>query len=151
MEYAAQPGDVVVARADSNFLQRVFLWMFIGLGITGAVAALIGSSDTLLTDITESPGILIAVIVVQLGIVFGLSFAINRISVGMATFLFLLYSATVGITFALIFELYTTQSIFTAFLITAGGFGAPSVLGAVPDNHPPQTRAVAFLGLVGVV
>jgi hypothetical protein len=34
MEYAAQP-PVAVARPDNAFLQRVFLWMFVGLGITG--------------------------------------------------------------------------------------------------------------------
>jgi FtsH-binding integral membrane protein len=125
--------------------------MFIGLGITGAVAALIGSSDTLLTDITETPGILIGVIVVQLGIVFGLSFAINRISVGMATFLFLLYSATVGITFALIFELYTTQSIFTAFLIAGGMFGALAVWGAITDIDLSKLGAIAFMALIGLI
>jgi uncharacterized protein len=150
MEYAAQP-PVAIARADSNFLQRVFLWMFTGLGITGGVAAIIGSSDTLLTDITETPGIIIAVIVVQLGIVFGLSFAINRISVGVATFLFLLYSATVGVTFAFIFELYTTQSIFTAFLITAGMFGALAVWGAITDIDLSKLGAIAFMALIGLI
>jgi uncharacterized protein len=151
MEYAAQPGDVAVARTESNFLQRVFLWMFVGLGITGGVAALIGSSDTLLTDITESPGIIIAVIVAQLGIVFGLSFAINRISVPVATFLFLLYSATVGVTFAFIFELYTTQSIFTAFLITAGMFGALAVWGAITHIDLSKVGAIAFMALIGLI
>jgi uncharacterized protein len=151
MEYAAQPGDVAVARTESNFLQRVFLWMFVGLGITGGVAALIGSSDTLLTDITESPGIIIAVIVAQLGIVFALSFAINRISVGVATFLFLLYSATVGVTFAFIFELYTTQSIFTAFLITAGMFGALAVWGAITHIDLSKLGAIAFMALIGLI
>jgi FtsH-binding integral membrane protein len=150
MEYAAQP-PVAVARTDSNFLQRVFLWMFTGLAITGGVAAAIGSSDTLLTDITETPGIIIAVIVVQLGIVFGLSFAINRISVGLATFLFLLYSATVGVTFAFIFELYTTQSIFTAFLITAGMFGALAVWGAITDIDLSKLGAIAFMALIGLI
>jgi FtsH-binding integral membrane protein len=151
MEYVAQPGDVAVARTESNFLQRVFLWMFVGLGITGGVAALIGSSDTLLTDITESPGIIIGVIVAQLAIVFGLSFAINRISVGMATFLFLLYSATVGVTFAFIFELYTTQSIFTAFLITAGMFGALAVWGAVTHTDLSKLGSIAFMALIGLI
>ncbi len=150
MEYAAQP-PVAVARADSNFLQRVFLWMFTGLGVTGGVAAIIGSSDTLLTDITETPGIIIAVIVAQLGIVFGLSFAINRISVGVATFLFLLYSATVGVTFAFIFELYTTQSIFTAFLIAAGMFGALAVWGAITDIDLSKLGAIAFMALIGLI
>jgi uncharacterized protein len=125
--------------------------MFVGLGITGGVAAAIGSSDTLLTDITETPGIIIGVIVVQLGIVFGLSFAINRISVGVATFLFLLYSATVGVTFAFIFELYTTQSIFTAFLITAGMFGALAVWGAITDIDLSKLGAIAFMALIGLI
>jgi hypothetical protein len=150
VEYAAQP-PVAVARPESGFLQRVFLWMFVGLGITGGVAAAIGSSDTLLTDITETPGIIIGVIVVQLGIVFGLSFAINRISVGVATFLFLLYSATVGVTFAFIFELYTTQSIFTAFLITAGMFGALAVWGAVTDIDLSKVGSIAFMALIGLI
>jgi FtsH-binding integral membrane protein len=72
MEYAAQPAEVV--RPDSTFLQRVFLWMCVGLAVTGGVAAAIGSNDQLLTDITESPGIIIGLIVVQLWIVFGISF-----------------------------------------------------------------------------
>src|SRR4051794_33560089 len=150
MEYAAQP-PVVVARADSGFLQRVFLWMFVGLAITGGVAAAIGSSDQLLTDITESPGIIIGVIVVQLGIVFGISFAINRISVGLATVLFLIYSATVGVTFAFIFELYTTQSIFTTFLITAGMFGALAVWGALTDADLSKVGSIAFMALIGLI
>ncbi len=150
MEYAAQP-PVAVAREDSGFLQRVFLWMFVGLAITGGVAAAIGSSDQLLTDITESPGIIIGVIVVQLGIVFGISFLINRISVGLATVLFLIYSATVGITFAFIFELYTTQSIFTTFLITAGMFGALAVWGAVTDVDLSKVGSIAFMALIGLI
>jgi FtsH-binding integral membrane protein len=150
MEYAAQP-PVVVAREDSGFLQRVFLWMFVGLAITGGVAAAIGSSDQLLTDITESPGIIIGVIVLQLAIVFGISFAINRISVGLATVLFLIYSATVGITFAFIFELYTTQSIFTTFLITAGMFGALAVWGAITDADLSKVGSIAFMALIGLI
>jgi FtsH-binding integral membrane protein len=150
MEYAAQP-PVAVAREDSGFLQRVFLWMFVGLAITGGVAAAIGSSDQLLTDITESPGIIIGVIVVQLAIVFGISFAINRISVGLATLLFLIYSATVGITFAFIFELYTTQSIFTTFLITAGMFGALAVWGAITDADLSKVGSIAFMALIGLI
>src|SRR3954449_10958321 len=143
MEYAAQP-PVEVARADSTFLQRVFMWMFIGLAITGGVAAAIGSSDSLLTKITETPGIVIGVIVLQLGLVLGLVFLLPRISVALATFLFLLYAATVGVTFAFVFELYTTQSIFTAFLITAGMFGALAVWGAVTHIDLSKVGAIAF-------
>jgi hypothetical protein len=91
------------------------------------------------------------VVVAQLGIVFGLSFAINRISVGVATFLFLLYSATVGVTFAFIFELYTAQSIFTAFLITAGMFGVLAVWGALTDIDLSKLGSIAFMALIGLI
>ena len=90
-------------------------------------------------------------IVVQLGIVFGISFAINRISVGLATVLFLIYSATVGVTFAFIFELYTTQSIFTTFLITAGMFGALAVWGAITDIDLSKVGSIAFMALIGLI
>jgi uncharacterized protein len=150
MEYAAQP-PVAVARPDSAFLQRVFLWMFAGLAITGGVAAAIGSSDKLLTTITESPAIVMGVIVAQLALVLALVFLLPRISVALATFLFLLYSATVGVTFAFIFELYTTQSIFTAFLITAGMFGALAVWGAVTHIDLSKVGAIAFMALIGLI
>jgi FtsH-binding integral membrane protein len=150
MEYAAQP-PVAVAREDSGFLQRVFLWMFVGLAITGGVAAAIGSSDKLLTDITESPGIVAGVVIAQLALVLLLVFLLPKMSVGLATFLFLLYSATVGVTFAFLFELYTTQSIFTAFLITAGMFGALAVWGAVTDIDLSKVGSIAFMALIGLI
>jgi FtsH-binding integral membrane protein len=150
MEYAAQP-PVAVARPDSGFLQRVFLWMFVGLAVTGGTAAAIGSSDSLLTKITETPGIVVGVVVAQLALVLLLVFMLPRISVGLATFLFLLYSATVGVTFAFLFELYTTQSIFTAFLITAGMFGALAVWGAITDTDLSKVGSIAFMALIGLI
>src|SRR3954462_3085447 len=150
MEYAAQP-PVEVARADSTFLQRVFLWMFAGLAITGGVAAAIGSSDKLLTDITETPGIVAGVVIAQLALVLLLVFLLPRMSVGLATFLFLLYFASAGFTFAFLLELYTTQSIFSAFLITAGMFGALAVWGAVTHIDLSKVGAIAFMALIGLI
>jgi uncharacterized protein len=149
MEAGTAP--VAVATPDSGFLQRVFAWMFVGLAITGGVAALIGSNEALLTDITETPGILIAVVIGQLVLVIALVAAINRIPVGLATFLFLLYSASVGITFALLFDLYTTESIFTAFLVTAGMFGALAIFGAITDLDLSKVGAIAFMALIGLI
>jgi uncharacterized protein len=152
MEAAYPPQEApAIAKPESGFLQRVFMWMFLGLLVTGGVAAAIGSNDQLLTDITESPGILIGVVIAQLGIVFFLAFAIQRVSPATATLLFLVYSATVGITFALIFELYTTQSIFTTFLITAGMFGALAVWGAITHLDLSKVGAIAFMALIGLI
>jgi uncharacterized protein len=149
LEYAAQPAEV--ARPETGFLQRVFMWMFIGLLVTGGTAAAIGSSDQMLTDITENPLILLGVIAAQLGLVFFISFRINSISPTTATVLFLIYAATVGVTFALIFELYTAQSIFTTFLITAGMFGALAAWGALTDMDLSKLGAIAFMALIGLI
>ena len=149
MEYAAQP--VEIARPDSAFLQRVFLWMFVGLGITGGVAGVIGANDALLTDITQTPGLVLGVVIAQLAIVLLLVFLLPRMSVALATVLFLLYSATVGVTFAFLFELYTSQSIFTAFLITAGMFGALAVWGAVTHIDLSKVGSIAFMALIGLI
>lgn len=149
MEYAAQP--VEIARPDSAFLQRVFLWMFVGLGITGGVAGVIGANDALLTDITQTPGLVLGVVIAQLAIVLLLVFLLPRMSVALATVLFLAYSATVGVTFAFLFELYTSQSIFTAFLITAGMFGALAVWGAVTHIDLSKVGSIAFMALIGLI
>src|SRR4249920_1802745 len=117
-----------------SFLQRVFMWMVLGLGVTGLVAAAIGSSDALLTSLTKSPGLFLGIVIVQLGIVFAISFGINRMSVATATVLFFLYAASVGVTFALVFELYTAQSIFTTFLVTAGMFAVLAFIGATTQR-----------------
>ncbi|MDP9227508.1 MAG: Bax inhibitor-1/YccA family protein [Actinomycetota bacterium] len=149
MEAAAPP--VAVAKPESSFLTRVFMWMFLGLAITGGVAALIGSDDALLTTITESPGIVIGVVIGQIGLVLAISFGLNRMSAGTATVLFLLYSALVGFTFAMVFELYTTQSIFTTFLIAAAMFGALAVWGATTGADLSKVGAIAFAALIGLI
>jgi FtsH-binding integral membrane protein len=150
MEYAAQ-APPTIAREDQSFLQRVFTWMFLGLTLTGVIAAWIGTDDSMLTKITESPGIVMGVIVAQLALVLIISFAINKISAALATTLFFIYAALVGVTFAFIFELYTTQSIFTTFLITAAMFGALAVFGAVTKADLSKVGAIAFAALIGLI
>ena len=125
--------------------------MFLGLLITGLVAAAIGSSDTLLTDITESPWIMIGLIVVQIGLVITISAAIERLSPAVALGLFFLYAASVGVIFALVFELYTTQSIFTTFLITAAMFGAVGAWGYLTKRDLSTMGTVLLMALVGLI
>ena len=144
MEYAA-------TLAPSSFLQRVFAWMFVGLLVTAAAAAAIGSSDALLTDITANPVLLIVLFVAQLGLVIAISARADRMSPALATGLFLLYSATNGVIFALIFELYTAQSIFTAFLVTAGMFGAMALYGYVTKTDLSRLGAILFMALIGLI
>jgi uncharacterized protein len=144
VEYAA-------TLATSSFLQRVFAWMFAGLLVTAGTAALIGSSDALLTDITENPLLLIVLFIAQIGLVIAISARADRMSPALATVLFLLYSATNGVIFALVFELYTAQSIFTAFAVTAGMFGAMAVYGYVTKTDLSKLGSILFMALIGLI
>ena len=150
MEYAATAPPVAAAD-EQGFLTKVFGWMFLGLAVTGGVAAAIGSDDALLTDITESPWILIGVVVLQLVLVITISAAIQWLSPRVALALFFLYAASVGVLFALIFELYTAQSIFTTFLITSAMFGAVAVWGWVTKRDLSTMGTVLLMGLIGLI
>jgi FtsH-binding integral membrane protein len=134
-----------------GFLQRVFLWMFAGLGVTAAAAAVIGSSDKLLEQVTSNPIVLIIIFAAQLGLVIAISAAINRISVPVALGLFFLYAALNGVIFAFVFELYTAQSIFTTFAITAGMFGAVAAWGYVTKRDLTGMGTFLFMALVGLI
>jgi len=134
-----------------SFLQRVFTWMLLGLLVTGAVAAAIGSSDSLLTDVTETPGLVIGVIVAQLGLVLAISFGIGRMSAGTALGLFFVYAALVGVTFAFVFELYTAQSIFTTFLIAAAMFAVLAFVGATTQRDLSSLGTILFAALIALI
>ncbi len=150
MEYAAE--RPVTAQLDAQgFLTRVFGWMFLGLAVTGVAAAAIGADDELLTTITENPLILIGLFVAQLALVITISAAIERLSPAVALALFFLYAASVGVIFAFVFELYTAQSIFTTFLITAAMFGAVAIWGYVTKRDLSTMGTVLLMGLIGLI
>src|SRR4051812_39888186 len=149
MEYAApRPAEAAV---PSTFLQRVFLWMFAGLALTGGVAAAVGASDSFLTDMTEHPWVLLLVFGVQLALVIAISAAAERLSPPVAGTLFFLYAGLNGVVFSFIFELYTTQSIFTAFLITGGMFGAMAAWGYFTGADLSSLGSILFMALIGLI
>ena len=151
MEFASAGAARAETTFFQSFLQRVFTWMVLGLAVTGAGAGIIGSSDSLLTSLTKSPGLFLVIVFAQLGLVLAISFGINRMSVGTATALFFLYAASVGVTFALIFEMYTAQSIFTTFLITAGMFAVLAFIGATTKRDLSKLGTICIAALFGLI
>ncbi|HEY8001251.1 MAG TPA: Bax inhibitor-1/YccA family protein, partial [Solirubrobacterales bacterium] len=75
----------------------------------------------------------------------------DRLSPPVALALFFLYAATVGVTFAFIFELYTAQSIFTTFLVTSAMFGAVGAWGYVTKRDLSTMGTVLLMALVGLI
>ena len=137
--------------ATNTFLQKVYLWMMVGLAMTALASAFMLSSQTAQQLIFGNKIVFYGLIFAELGMVIAISAAINRMSSATATLLFVLYSALNGVTFAAIFMIYTRSSIASTFLVTAGTFGAMSLYGYVTKKDLTGFGSFLFMGLIGIV
>jgi len=136
------------ARLASAFLTQAFVWMFAGLLVTAGVAAVVQSSEQL---VEFAAGNFFILLIVQLGIVLGISAAINRISAIAALGLFFVYAASLGITIGLIVTAYPTASVVTAFLSASAMFGAAALYGATTKRSLAGLGGILFMGLIGII
>src|SRR5262245_36222036 len=117
---AFSPAAAATAERVTAFLRKVYGWMFVGLGVTAAVALGVSGSPTLLQAIFGNKILFFGLILAELGLVFYLSARVNKLAPGTASGLFLLYSALNGATLAFVFVAFTGTSIATTFAVAAG-------------------------------
>ena len=147
----ALPSQVGVrpdARLSAGFLSQAFTWMFAGLLLTAGIVWVV-QGDARLTGIARD--LFLPAILVELGLVFGISLLINRISAIVALGLFFAYAALNGLTIGLIASVYTVPSVATAFLSAAGMFGAAAVYGAVTKRSLAGLGGILFMGVIGLL
>lgn len=142
--------DSVVAE-QQRFMMRVYNWMTAGLGITGFMAFWVSNSETMTSIIFGNAIVPILLIVAQLGLVVYLSGWAHKMSASQATGVFMLYAGLTGLTFASIFMVYTASSITSAFVVTAGTFGAMSLYGYTTKKDLTSWGSFLFMGLIGIV
>ena len=104
-------GSAAAAEQVTAFLRNVYGWMFVGLGITAAVAYLVIASPALVRAIAANQILFLVLVFAELGLVFYLSARASRLAPGTAAGLFVLYSALNGVTLSLILLMYTGTSI----------------------------------------
>lgn len=139
------------AAEQQRFMVRVYNWMTAGLGITGFMAFYISNSPAMMNIIFGNPITPIALIITQIGLVFWLATRVMQMSASKATGVFMLYAGLTGITFSAIFMAYTTASIFSTFLVTAGTFGAMSLYGYTTKKDLTSWGSFLFMGLIGII
>lgn len=133
------------------FLGSVYRWMTGALALSGVVAWQAASSEAFLSYITQNSGMFFGLIAAQLGLVFYLSFAINRMSATKAMVAFILYAALTGLTLSTIFAMYTVASIGKVFAITALTFGALSIYGSTTSRDLSGWGSFLFMSLIGLI
>ncbi|GAA6529589.1 MAG: Bax inhibitor-1/YccA family protein [Prevotella sp.] len=131
--------------------RKMYVWMALALVITGVTAFGVAGSPNLLRAIYTSPAIMWGLIIGEFALVIGVSAGINRLSLGTATFMFILYSVLNGALFSSIFMIYTATSIAKVFFITAGTFGIMAVYGATTKKDLSSIGNICFMALIGLV
>jgi FtsH-binding integral membrane protein len=146
---AFQPVPLTAERATA-FLRSVYGWMFVGLGITAAVALGVAGSPALLQAIVSNPMIFFGLVIAELALVFVLSARVQKLAPTTASGLFLVYSALNGATLSFIFLAYAGASIASTFVIAAGMFGALALYGSTTKRSLAGLGHFVGMGLIGL-
>lgn len=151
-QYPSYPGAQTVSRAETvnAFMRGVYGWMSLGLMLTAGVAWFTAASPLGLT-LVKSPMLVLVLVLAQFGMVIALSAAIHKLSGTAASLMFAAYSALTGLTLSSIFFVYSSASIFQAFVVTGGMFGATSIYGMVTKRDLTGMGSFMFMGLIGIV
>jgi FtsH-binding integral membrane protein len=141
---------------------RVYNYMLIGLGLTGASAWVVASVPAIrnlfftVSMTAQGPamglsGLGWVALLAPLGLVMFLSFRITKMSVGAAQATFWGYAALMGVSLAPILLLYTGASVAQVFFITAATFGAMSLYGYTTQRDLSAWGSFLFMGLIGII
>jgi FtsH-binding integral membrane protein len=147
-DFRTPPSQVAAAQAVSGFMAGIYRWMTLGLGVTGAIAWYMASNPQLLASVMRYWWVFL---IAQVGLVIALSAAAQRLSFGAAAAMFLVYAALTGVTFGTIFYVYTTGSIASAFIVSAGAFAGLSIFATTTKRDLSGWATFLFMGLIGVV
>jgi FtsH-binding integral membrane protein len=92
-----------------------------------------------------------ALLAAELGLVFAFSSVARRASTAVAAAMFFAYAALNGLTFSAIFVVYTSASIASTFLVSAGAFAGLSLFGAVTHRDLSGVGRFALFALIGLI
>ncbi len=132
-------------------MRNVYLWMTFALVMTGLTAAAVATQPQLIQAIFANKLVFWGLMIAELGLVFYLSARIMTMSFVTAGLSFAVYAILNGLTLSFIFLAYTMESISTTFFVTAGTFGAMSLVGYTTKRDLGTLGRILFMALIGVI
>lgn len=140
--------DTTQERTVVKFFHMVYLWMAVGLALTGLVSAAIAQF---------APQAMISNPMLILGAGIGaflLAIAAQRVALQVGTLaglgLFMAYATLIGLMIAPIWIIYQAQTIGAAFLLTGGSFAIMSIIGFITKMDLSKVGAVAIMCAIGL-
>jgi FtsH-binding integral membrane protein len=129
---ARKPWELDYANNDktmSKFFNVVYAWMAVGLALTAGISWFV--APHLPTLVGRNPALFIVCGIAAFVISIGVQTSFQKINANVATALFLLYAAIIGVLISGIFLIYPPTVLISAFVITAGTFTGVSIYGFV--------------------
>ena len=131
----------------SQYIVHTFTWMFIGLMVTFGIAYA-GYSTRLILYAYTIPYWHYVLLIAEVAVVLILSARIQKLSVGAARGLFLLYAALNGVVFSAYFLIFSMTSLIFVFAVAAFYFGVFALFGYVTKRDLSGLRPVLMSGLI---
>ncbi len=132
-------------------MRKVYTWMTLALVLTGLTAYGVATSPGILMAIYSNPALLWGLVIAEFALVFGVSAAINRLSLTTATLMFVAYSVINGALLSSIFLVYTAASITSVFFITAATFATMALIGYTTKTDLTSVGKLLFMALIGLI
>lgn len=149
--YAPSFAGVDTVEAVNALFRKVYQYMALGLILTAVTAWFTASNPAMLRFFFTSQAPLIIVAVAEVGLVIYLSATIAKHTASTSLMLFAAYSVLNGITCSAVLLVYTNESVYTAFLSTAGMFGAMSLYGLYTKSDITSWGSFLRMGLWGLI
>ena len=160
---AATQTTVVMDEGLRAYMLKVYNYMATGVLLTGIVA-LISFNISVVTDASGAivsftefgntlffSGFKWLVMLAPLGIVFYMSFGINKMSSSKAQTVFWIFAALMGLSLSWILLVYTGKSVARVFFITSATFGAMSIYGYTTKRDLTKLGSFLMMGLIGII
>ena len=150
-QVSSRERELEMSTTFATLMRKVYLWMTLALVITGFTAYAVATKNSLTELIWSNSSVMWILIIAELALVIGISAAINKLSLTVATLLFVLYSVINGAVLSSIFFVYTEGSIATAFFVAAATFGAMSLYGYFTKTDLASWGKILMMALIGLI
>ncbi|MDR2349999.1 MAG: Bax inhibitor-1/YccA family protein [Deltaproteobacteria bacterium] len=152
--YGNQPGTIARPLAmtdEATFFSKIYFWMCGALAVTAVTGVILSRSAAWLGFLINTSFAWVGILILQVGIVLGINFLLNKVSSAVIKGLFLLFAVSMGFTISIVLLVYSSAVISKAFFCTAGIYGAMAVYGMVTKKSLQAWGSFLFMGLVGLI
>lgn len=141
------------AEMTSKFFAQVYTYMFIALGLSGAIAYYFGTPDFFVKNFVTETGLsplFYVIMFAPVGLGLLIQSAYNRLSMGVLLILFAAYSILMGLSLSSIFLIYSIGSIVTTFFACSGAFAVMAIMGYVTKTDLTKMGSLLYMAFIGI-